>query len=108
MARTRQLIEGEWRTDVQGLTKSPATPECHFVHYIGYVGPAQCRSAWIAFFLVAKATNRAQAEEIHVDDFASIEGLSLVGDAGVSGAVLASRRPGRVAFPVGNRVQRPD
>jgi hypothetical protein len=47
----------------------------------------RCCSALIAFFLVAIATDPAHAE-IHFDDFASVEGLSLVGDASVSGKVV--------------------
>ena len=46
----------------------------------------RCRSAWIAFFLVVIA-DRAHAK-IRFDDFASVEELSLAGDAGVSGRVL--------------------
>ena len=41
----------------------------------------------IACLFVAIATDRAHAQ-IHFDDFASSEGLSLVGDARVSGKVL--------------------
>jgi hypothetical protein len=48
--------------------------------------PGRCRSAWIAFFLVAIA-DRVHAK-IRFDDFASVEELSLAGDAGVSGRVL--------------------
>jgi hypothetical protein len=44
-------------------------------------------SALIAFFLVAINTDPAHAE-IHIDDFASVERLSLVGDASVSDKVM--------------------
>jgi hypothetical protein len=53
--------------------------------------PGRCRAAWIAFFLVAIATGRAHAQ-IHFDNFASSAGLSLVGDARVSGKVLRITR----------------
>lgn len=44
-------------------------------------------AAWITFFLVAIAATPAQAQ-IHFDDFASSDELSLVGDATVFGKVL--------------------
>jgi len=44
-------------------------------------------AALLVFFLVAIATDRAHAQ-IRFDDFTSSEGLSLVGDAKVSGKVL--------------------
>ncbi len=43
-------------------------------------------SVWIAFFL-AIVSSRAHAE-IHFDNFANVQGLSIVGNAGVSGRVL--------------------
>lgn len=49
--------------------------------------PGRCSLACIALFLVAIVANRAHAQ-IRFDDFASSEGLSLVGDAGVSDRVL--------------------
>jgi hypothetical protein len=51
------------------------------------VGSARCRSVWITFFLVAVGIDRMPAA-IHLDDFASVQGLSLIGDAKVSGKVL--------------------
>jgi hypothetical protein len=47
----------------------------------------RCHAAWIALFLVAIAADRTYAQ-IRFDDFASREGLDLVGDARVSGKVL--------------------
>ena len=55
------------------------------------MGPGRCRAAWVVFFLVAIATDRAHAQ-IHFDDFSSGEGLSLVGDARVSDKVLRITR----------------
>lgn len=55
--------------------------------YIQLMEPGRCRLACIALFLVAIVANRADAQ-IRFDDFASTEGLSLVGDARVSGKVL--------------------
>lgn len=45
------------------------------------------RPSWIAFFLLAVSSGRAHAE-IHFDDFASAQGLSLIGQARVSGKIL--------------------
>ena len=49
--------------------------------------PGRGLAVWIACLFVAIATDRALAQ-IHFDDFASSEELSLVGDARVSGKVL--------------------
>jgi len=51
------------------------------------MGPCRWRAAWIACFLVALAANQAPAQ-IQFDNFASAEGINLVGDARVSGKVL--------------------
>jgi Legume lectin domain len=49
------------------------------------VGPVWCRFTWAALFF--SATGLAPAA-IHFEDFASIQGLSLIGDAAVSGKSL--------------------
>ena len=56
-----------------------------------YMKPGRCRAAWIALFLAAIAAGRAHAQ-IHFDDFTSSGGLSLVGDARVSGKALRITR----------------
>jgi hypothetical protein len=48
-------------------------------------------TAWLSFFLVAIGTDRVHAQ-IYFADFTSSEGLSLVGDARVSGKVLRITR----------------
>jgi len=57
------------------------------VYYCCYMESGRGLAVGIACLLVAIATDRAHAQ-IHFDDFASSEGLSLVGDARVSGKVL--------------------
>ena len=55
------------------------------------MGSARHRSAWFLFTFIAIAVVRSPAA-IRFDDFASVQGLTLVGDAAVSGKVLRLTR----------------
>jgi len=81
-------VAGAPRAGTTGHLSSPARLHAaNRTSILNYMEPFRYRAAWIGFFLVATSAERAPAQ-IYFTDFASSEGLSLVGDARVSGKVL--------------------